>query len=307
MHRKILVIGGTRFFGKILVQELLQRGHHVTLATRGNTVMPVDLNERLAHIQVDRGDAAAMHAAFSDSAGFDIVYDQVCYHPLDAQIACQVFLGKVGRYIMTSTIEVYADQYPQGTASAQEDLIDLQDEHISLAFPWRDAAFAEANYGYGKHQAEAYFTQNAAFPFVSVRCAHVYAAMDEFTGRFAHYAALVQQQAPFAYSAGMGKTSFISAPDLAAYLLWIGEQNFVGPINAAGRGCFSALDLYEIASGQTVPPAHLLQAQLDAHAPSNLSPFDYPHDYVVSTQRATNLGYVFADNQAQLTRMFGVL
>ncbi len=307
MSKKILVIGGTRFFGKILVQELLQRGHHVTLATRGNALLSVNLSERLTHVQLDRGDATAMHAAFSQCEGFDIVYDQVCYHPLDAQIACQVFFDKVGRYIMTSTIEVYADHYPQHTASAQESLIDLPGVKVDLTLPWRDAAFAELNYGSAKRQAEAYFTQNAAFPFVSVRCAHVYAAKDEFTGRFAHYAALVQQQAPFSYSAGEGKTSFISAPDLAAYLLWIGEQSFVGPINAAGRGDFSAVDLYNVANGKTVPPSHLMQAQFEAHAPNSLSPFDYFHDYVLSTQRATSLGFVFADNQAQLERVFGVL
>ena len=32
---KILVIGGTRFFGIHMVKELLAKGHEVTLATRG--------------------------------------------------------------------------------------------------------------------------------------------------------------------------------------------------------------------------------------------------------------------------------
>ena len=33
----ILVLGGTGFFGKHLVWELLHRGHEVTIATRGRT------------------------------------------------------------------------------------------------------------------------------------------------------------------------------------------------------------------------------------------------------------------------------
>ena len=33
---KILVIGGTRFFGIHMVRELLAQGHAVTIATRGN-------------------------------------------------------------------------------------------------------------------------------------------------------------------------------------------------------------------------------------------------------------------------------
>lgn len=35
--KKVLVLGGTRFFGKHLVETLLQDGHDVTIATRGIT------------------------------------------------------------------------------------------------------------------------------------------------------------------------------------------------------------------------------------------------------------------------------
>ena len=35
--KKVLVLGGTRFFGKHLVEALLQAGHDVTIATRGIT------------------------------------------------------------------------------------------------------------------------------------------------------------------------------------------------------------------------------------------------------------------------------
>lgn len=35
----ILVLGGTGFFGKHLVWELLHRGHEVTVATRGGRRM----------------------------------------------------------------------------------------------------------------------------------------------------------------------------------------------------------------------------------------------------------------------------
>lgn len=33
---KVLVIGGTRFFGISMVNALLENGHDVTVATRGN-------------------------------------------------------------------------------------------------------------------------------------------------------------------------------------------------------------------------------------------------------------------------------
>ena len=33
--KKILVLGGTRFFGRKLVERLLKEGHDVTIMTRG--------------------------------------------------------------------------------------------------------------------------------------------------------------------------------------------------------------------------------------------------------------------------------
>ena len=35
MHKNTLVIGGTRYFGKLLVQRLVRAGHRVTIAPRG--------------------------------------------------------------------------------------------------------------------------------------------------------------------------------------------------------------------------------------------------------------------------------
>ena len=53
----ILVLGGTGFFGKHLVWELLHRGHEVTIATRGRT--PDDFGDRVRRLIVDRTDAVS--------------------------------------------------------------------------------------------------------------------------------------------------------------------------------------------------------------------------------------------------------
>ena len=41
---KILVIGGTRYFGIHMVHKLLEQGHEVTIATRGKTPENIHLN-----------------------------------------------------------------------------------------------------------------------------------------------------------------------------------------------------------------------------------------------------------------------
>jgi len=105
MRKNILVIGGTRYVGKLLVQRLLGAGHAVTIATRGNA--PDPFGQRIRRIKVDRRNERAMLAAFADGETWDLIYDQMCYSPLDAAIAVRVFKGKVKRYVMTSTIDVY--------------------------------------------------------------------------------------------------------------------------------------------------------------------------------------------------------
>ncbi|MBQ7839905.1 MAG: NAD-dependent epimerase/dehydratase family protein [Lachnospiraceae bacterium] len=60
---KILVIGGTRFFGIPMVNELLEKGHDVTIATRGKS--PDGFGDRVKRIFLDRTDEASVKAALS--------------------------------------------------------------------------------------------------------------------------------------------------------------------------------------------------------------------------------------------------
>ena len=50
----ILVLGGTRYFGIHLVNDLLAMGHNVTIATRGQT--PDTFGDQVTRIHVDRND-----------------------------------------------------------------------------------------------------------------------------------------------------------------------------------------------------------------------------------------------------------
>jgi len=51
---KVLVIGGTRFFGIPMVYELLKQGHDVTIATRGNNIDT--FGEKVKRIILDHSD-----------------------------------------------------------------------------------------------------------------------------------------------------------------------------------------------------------------------------------------------------------
>lgn len=59
----ILILGGTRFFGIHMVDELLSEGHQVTIATRGN--VKDHWGERVERIILERTDADSMKQALA--------------------------------------------------------------------------------------------------------------------------------------------------------------------------------------------------------------------------------------------------
>lgn len=287
MPKKILVIGGTRYFGKLLVQRLLRAGHHVTVATRGYA--PDPFGERISRVRVDRRNEHAMRNAFRD-ARFDIIYDQMCYSPLDAAISVRVFAGKVGRYVMTSTIDAYRAANPFGAAFRETDL-KVAAQPIDTSYPWHDPARAIESYVSGKVQAEAYLERDGSLPLATVRLAHVLGGPEDFTGRLAHYVDLVRLKATLRYTNAAAKVSFMEAAGAADFLLWTGMQDFRGAVNAACDGPLSAFELHaQVAAVLDETPR---AARVAAQAPGVLSPFDFATPLALDTTRARALGYRF--------------
>lgn len=92
----ILVLGGTRFFGVHLVNELMMQGHQVSVATRGNAkprfIAPVE------EIRVDRVRKDSMRSVFSERE-YDVVYDDLAYCSSDVETAlkavrCRLFQNR---------------------------------------------------------------------------------------------------------------------------------------------------------------------------------------------------------------------
>ena len=290
MHKNILVIGGTRHIGKLLVQKLVSAGHQVTIATRGRA--PDPFGTRIKRIRVDRRDEAAMRRAFAGIDGYDIVYDQMCYSPLDAAIAVRVFSGRVKRYIVASTVDVYRGLMGNKESPFAESDLNVLGQRIDTNYPWHDPSRAVESYVAGKLQAEAYLYRDGSLPLVTARIGHVLAGPEDFTGRLAHYVDLVRLRAPLRYSNAAAASSFIDGHTASSFLAWAGSQDFTGPVNGACDGGMSAFDLLHRAGRaldeqvSAIPSAKLTPA-------GALSPFDYPHALMMDTSRAALLGYRF--------------
>ncbi|MFF7352836.1 MULTISPECIES: NAD-dependent epimerase/dehydratase family protein [Streptomyces] len=281
--REVLVIGGNRYFGKRLIARLLAAGDRVTVLNRGSSAPPPGAE----HLVADRDDEKALRGAIG-SRTFDVVVDQVCYTPRQAMTARRVFAGRTGRYVMTSTVEVYERE--DSPVPVPESAVDPRTVAVDLELPWQEPEFAEAHYGEGKRQAEAVFT-GSGLPFVSVRVAHVLGGDDDFTGRLEHYAHRVRTGAPIAVPPVAHPATYIHVEEIADFLFWAAGADFTGPVNAASHGL---LTLDELCAAVA---AHLPggEVRIEVTGAGELSPFAFRRRYAMDNSRAAGLGFPFDD------------
>ena len=100
---KLLILGGTVFLGRHLVEAALAREHDVTLFNRG--INNPDLFPEVERLRGDRdGGLSAL-----EGRRWDAVIDTCGYVPSHVRDSAQLLAGAVDHYTFTSTIGVYAD------------------------------------------------------------------------------------------------------------------------------------------------------------------------------------------------------
>ncbi|MFJ5310289.1 NAD-dependent epimerase/dehydratase family protein [Streptomyces sp. NPDC088350] len=289
--RDVLVIGGNRYFGKRLIARLLAAGDRVTVLNRGSSAPPAGVT----HLIADRDDEDALRAALGPRT-FDVVVDQVCYTPRQAAIARRVFAGRTGRYVLTSTVEVY--EYEDSPAPVSEAAVDPHDVPVDLELPWDEPEFLDSHYGEGKRQAEAVFAADPEFPYTAVRVAHVLGGADDFTGRLDHYTHRVRTGEPIAVPRTNHPATYIHVDEIADFLFWTAGQDFTGPVNAASHGPLTTQDLCAALAAH-IPSGN---AVFRTAAEGETSPFSFARSYGMDNSRAEKLGYVFGDARRWLPR-----
>ena len=205
--RRCLVLGGSAFIGRRLVEVLLGAGHEVTVLNRGTRAAIPDGVERLI---ADRGDPAAVRAALAGRS-WDAVFDvsgQVQVATVDAIADLLDALdGRCGVYVFVSSIAAYA----LGDGS----------------FPWTEERPLSTSRptGYGGHKApvERLLARRHAersFPAVVVRPAAVYGPHDNIPdGEIAMFLRLRQGRPVLVPHEGLVAFSYGHVDDLVDALV----------------------------------------------------------------------------------------
>lgn len=117
--KRVLIIGGTRFFGRGIVAALRDAGCAVAMLTRGQRAAgpPADDVEWMVG---DRKDPETLRRIARERA-FDAVIDNVCYERDDAVAAARAFNDRAGRYLLTSTVMSYLNGYLSGAPLGEAD------------------------------------------------------------------------------------------------------------------------------------------------------------------------------------------
>ena len=105
---RLLIIGGTRFVGRHLVEIAVERGHEVTIVSRGNTAPGPSTNAEW--IVADR------RGGLTELAGrdWDAVVDTCGYRAEDVELTANALIDSVGFYAFVSTASVYPDHSSPG-------------------------------------------------------------------------------------------------------------------------------------------------------------------------------------------------
>ncbi|PWJ53446.1 Nucleoside-diphosphate-sugar epimerase [Quadrisphaera granulorum] len=224
---RLLVLGGTRFLGRHVVDAAVRRGHDVATFTRGRSGEPP---EGVLALHGDRDDTPSLAAALSGAAARgwrpDVVVDTSCQTRAAAEQAAAA-LADVRAYALVSSLNAYA-AWPPGPVLTDDDPT------------WPEPGTAGSEdvdpdaYGPVKAHAERALTAAVRGPVLLARAGLIAGPHDD-VGRLAWWLRRLARGGRVVVP-GSGALeqpmALIDARDLADWLIRSVEEGWSGGINA---------------------------------------------------------------------------
>ncbi len=269
----VLVIGGTRFFGIPMVEELIRRGANVTIATRGMTAD--SFGDRVDRLTLDLNAEESVRKALNHRH-YNVVINKMGYGSNEIKwilesVACD-------RFIHMSTAGVYRLDHHE---IAEEEFDGNSGELV-----W--CRRGDLPYDEVKRNAERALCQ--AFPGCKSVCVRVPFVLGErdYTRRLYFYVEHVLT----------GKAMYIDNMDerfcvaqcreIGEFLAFLADSAFTGPINGCSGGLVSVRDILRYIEYRTGFPVRTDRL-------GDPAPYNGTRDNSLCTMKARALGFHFMD------------
>jgi 2'-hydroxyisoflavone reductase len=214
---RLLILGGTGFIGPHLVRHAVDRGHHVTIFTRGRR--SPDLPASVERLVGDRnGQLGALQGK-----KWDAVIDDSATNPEWVRMSTELLADAVGSYLFTSSTGVY---YPYLVRGVDETV----QPHLEVVDP-KDGS---ETYGVAKAQSERQTQRVFGERAIVVRPTYIVGPGDT-SDRFPYWPVrLARGGDVLAPGKRDDPVQFIDVRDLAAFMVKLVEDRRSGVYNAAG-------------------------------------------------------------------------
>ena len=209
---RLLVLGGTEFVGRAVVEDALARGWEVTVFHRGRHEAPAGVEVRLG----DRTEEGGLTSL--ETGEWDLAVDTWSDAPSAVAVAARLLEGRVGHYSYVSSRSVYT--FPTGPGLDE-------DAPVVEASPDDDGTHYPTAKRGGELAAEAVFGDRALF----VRAGLILGPYEN-VGRLPWWLKRIARGGPVLAPGPRDlPLQYIDARDLAAWTLDAAQKGLSGPYN----------------------------------------------------------------------------
>lgn len=229
---KLLILGGTKFLGRHLVELALVRGHEVTLFNRGQ--LNPELFPEAEHLRGDRdGGLDALQGR-----RWDAVVDTSGFSPRVVSDSARLLADASEHYTFVSSVSAYKDTsvpgvdegHPVGTITDEE----LREAEALPQSELTGAPFFGERYGPLKALCERAAEDAMPGRVLGVRAGLIVGPHD-YSDRFTYWPRRVSEGGDVLAPGDPERAvQFIDVRDLAAWLLFSAERRQTGTFNATG-------------------------------------------------------------------------
>ena len=269
---KILIIGGTRFFGIHMVNELVAKGHDITIATRGRAADK--FGNKVKRIILDRTDETSMKNALRNRH-YDVVIDKIAYCSNDIKYVMEAV--DCDKYIYMSSTAVYE---PLHINTMESDFNGVSQKLVWCnreAFPY-EGVKRQAEYALWQIYSDKNWIA-VRYPFVIGK--------DDYTKRLLYYVEHTMKSIPMNIDNLDDQIGFIRSDEAGKFMAFLVDKDLRGAVNGSSKGTISIKEIIEYVESRTGTKAIIDNSGKDA-------PYNGVTEYSINTEKAEAIGFQFS-------------